>query len=380
MAEESDLEKTEAPSERRLERAREAGQVARSRELSTLLLMLVAGATLLYGGGALVDDLERVMRAGMTLERADAFSGTAMFLRVQNLATHGLLAIAPLFAALMVAAVAGPIALGGWVFSTDALLPQFSRINPGAGLGRMVSGQGAIELGKAILKSLLLGGIGAMVLWQSRTDLLTLGEMDLGQALARVGNMIAHGLIWLCLGLALIAAVDVPIQIIRRTRSLRMTRQEVRDENRELLGDPRLKARIRALQRAAARRRMMAQVPKADVVVVNPEHYAVALQYRETMRAPRVIAKGTDLIAARIREIAGEHRIPLLEAPPLARALYRHTELDQEIPVALYEAVAQVMAYTMQLRRWRDWGGASPILPTDLPVPHELDPANGAVA
>jgi flagellar biosynthetic protein FlhB len=374
MAEENDPERTESPSERRLERAREQGQVARSRELSTFLLMVCSGAMLLGVGGSAVADLEGVMRAGLTLDHADAFRDGAMLARFQDLSVHAMAALMPLFLALIVTAIGAAVLLGGWVFSSSTFAPQFSRINPGAGLSRMVSGQGAIELAKAILKSVLLAAIGAGLLWQSRADLLNLGAMDLNVALAKLGATISRGLLWLCGGLAIIAMVDVPVQILRRLRSLRMTRQEVRDENRELLGDPRLKARIRNLQRTAARRRMMAQVPKADVVVVNPSHFAVALEYKESMRAPRVIAKGVDLIALRIREIATENNVPLMEAPPLARALYRHTEIDQEIPVALYEAVAQVMAYTMQLRRWRSAGGASPLLPHDLPIPDGLDP------
>ncbi len=374
MADDSDLDRTESPSERRLERARDSGQVARSRELSTFILMAGAAGVLYYTGAGMLDGMRLIMAHGLTLSRGELFGASTLGLRFSELTWQALLVLAPLFIALALGAIGASLLLGGWVFSAEAFAPQYGRIDPLAGIKRMFSLHGATELGKALLKATLLSAIGAWVLWDARSTLDSLGRMPLGPALREMGHLLASGLLWMCLGLAAVALVDVPLQLTRLTRMLRMTRQEVRDENRELLGDPRLKARIRSLQRAAARRRMMAQVPKADVVVVNPSHFAVALLYRESMRAPRVVAKGRDILALRIRELATENRVPILEAPPLARALYRHTELDDEIPVALYEAVALVMAYTYQLRRYRQSGGAIPLLPPDLPVPDGLDP------
>ncbi|MGI9025394.1 MAG: EscU/YscU/HrcU family type III secretion system export apparatus switch protein, partial [Burkholderiaceae bacterium] len=219
----------------------------------------------------------------------------------------------------------------------------------------------------------LLGAIGGWILWSHRDAFAGLGAMSLTASLSTLGQIMVRDFLLLTGGLALIAAADAPLQLWRHHKALRMTRQELRDEARESEGDPAQKARIRSLQRQAAQRRMMAEVPKADVIVVNPTHYAVAIAYNASMRAPRVVAKGSALIALRIREVGSEHRVPILEAPPLARALFKHTELGREIPLALYEAVALVMAYVFQVKRFRTHGGEYPSTPAGLPVPAELD-------
>lgn len=373
-ASDSDLERTESPSAHRLQKAREEGQVARSRELSTLFL--IGGATLVFfvQGATVVDGLAATMRRGLSLTHRDAMDPHVMLTRLAFLCQHALWSLSPLFAVLIVLSLLASVALGGWTFAPDALMPNFGRLSPQSGLKRIVSINGLSELGKAILKTIVLGAVGTWLLWAMRDAVLALGRQDVSAALGTLGGLVGHTLLVLCGGLALLAALDVPLQLYQHHHRLKMTRQEVIDENKQQEGDPRVKARIRQAQRAMARRRMMAAVPKADVVVVNPTHYAVALVYNERMRAPKVVAKGTDLIAARIRELATEHRVPILDAPPLARALYRHTDLEQEIPGALYEAVALVMAYVFQLRRHRTEGGAYPLVPTSLPVPAGLDP------
>jgi flagellar biosynthetic protein FlhB len=239
----------------------------------------------------------------------------------------------------------------------------------------MFSSQSVVELAKAIAKCLLLGGIGYWAVSSSWNELQALPTRETGGAIMRVGALVSTGFFALVGGLVVIALIDVPWQIWHYHDQLKMTRQEVIEEHREMEGDPQLKARIRSQQREIARKRMMSAVPKSDVIITNPTHYAVALEYREgSMRAPKVVAKGMNLIAQRIREIGSEHGVPMLEAPPLARALYRYAEIGNEIPPALYTVVAQVLAYVYQVQRYRAQGGAVPRAPLDLAVPRELDP------
>lgn len=380
MAQDSDLERTEAPSQRRLDKARENGQVARSRELSTFLLCAGAAIYFLAYGSKMIEQMRNNMRSGLVISRQDAFDSAAMGQRLEVFAAEALGDLVPFFIALTVLAILAALVVGGWMFSSGAFMPNPGRLNPLEGLKRMVSKNGLGELAKAIAKTLVLGALGTWLLWDMRTTLVSLGNQDVVSGLAVLGNLLARALFWMCAGLALIALGDVPMQIQRHRGQLKMTKQDVRDEQREAEGDPQVRARVRRMQRAMARRRMMAAVPKADVVVVNPTHYAVALVYSQTMRAPRVVAKGGDELALRIRDIAAQHRVPVLDAPPLARALFRHTEVGQDIPAALYEAVALVMAYIFQLRRFNTYGGPYPLKPATLPVPGELDPGVEALA
>ena len=373
MSESSDLEKTESPSPRRLAKAREEGQVARSRELMTFLALLASGVGFSAMGGQWVAHTTTALKGSLVLSRRDAFDPLALGERLTSFATDALLAIAPMLLLIAGAAVAGSALLGGFLFSTKAFTLDLSRLSPVKGLKRTWSIDGLTELGKAMIKSVLLGGIGGWILWTDREAFAGIGAMSLGASMTLLGELIVKDFLLLTVGLAIIAGIDAPVQLWRHHKSLKMTKQELRDEARESEGDPAQKARIRSLQRQAAQRRMMAEVPKADVIVVNPSHYSVAIAYNATMRAPRVLAKGSALTALRIREIAAEHRIPILEAPPLARALYKHTDLGREIPIALYEAVALVMAYVFQLKRYRTQGGAYPNAPVGLPVPADLD-------
>jgi flagellar biosynthesis protein FlhB len=261
------------------------------------------------------------------------------------------------------------------------LLPKFSKLDPIAGIGRMFSTHSLVELLKAVAKAALVGVVGAWVIWHNKDAVMLLMTQPLAVAIPQLGN-----LMWACFlaimgGMLLIAAVDVPFQLYEHNKKLMMTKEEVRQEAKESEGNPEVKGRIRRLQREMAQRRMMSEIPTADVVVTNPTHYSVALKYSETgMRAPIVVAKGSHLTAARIREIATENNVPILEAPPLARALYKHTEIGDVIPEALYTAVAEVLAYIYQLRRYNKEGGEQPSEPHDLPVPAELDPANSIPA
>jgi flagellar biosynthetic protein FlhB len=265
--------------------------------------------------------------------------------------TSAVIAVLPVFGALVGLVLLSSVLLGGWNFSPRALTPDFSRLSPLAGLKRLFGLRGVSELGKALLKFLMVGGVCAAVVAWLFSDVLALARMSPQAAIGRGVGLLSWAFVWLCASLALVAMVDVPLQLFQFKRALRMTRQEVRDESKELDGRPETKQRIRQMQQTLARRRMMHKVPTADVVIVNPTHFAVALKYDPNkMRAPRVLAKGVDLVAQNIRRIAEEHRVPVFESPKLARALYRSTDLNKEIPAGLYVAVAQVLSYIFRLR------------------------------
>lgn len=380
MSEQSDLERTEPATPKRLEKAREEGQVARSQELTTFALLMVAAAGLVFLGADLMDKLLRIMKVGMQLERELAFQPDLMLIRFYELALEGLIAIAPLLFLLIIVAFFAPMLLSGWMISAKALMPKFDRINPIAGFGRIFSMRSLVELVKAIAKTIVIGGVAALIIWHNKEEVMALLTVPVDSGISQTGEYLAMSFLLTVGAMALIAVIDVPFQIWDHAKQQRMTKEEVRKEQKEDEGDPFIKARIRGLQREAARRRMMAEIPNADVIVTNPTHYAVALKYKsETMRAPTVVAKGVHLLAARIRELAEEHRIPILEAPPLARALYYHAELESEIPEKLYTAVAEVLAYVFQLRRYNEYGGNAPVPPADVPVPDGLDQPGHAV-
>jgi flagellar biosynthetic protein FlhB len=351
MADDSAQDKDLPASQRRRQQAREKGQVARSRDLTSSLLLLGVAALASGLGGWFYASAQSLLHAGLTVPAQAAHDPQAMLHAVAHLLRSGVLLLAPVLALTFVLAAAGGVAMGGWVFSTTALAPDFSRLDPVKGLQRMLSLTGLGELVKAVLKALVVGAVVVLVLWQQRGSLLGLLQVEPALAQTQLGLLAARAFLWMAAGTLLVAAIDVPWQLFQMNRQLRMSRQELQDELRESEGNPQIKQKLRALQRERARKRMMAAVPKADVVVTNPTHYAVALAYEEGKnRAPVVLAMGADRVAARIRDIAAEHGVPVVEAPPLARALYHHAELEQEIPVQLYNAVALLLAYVFQLR------------------------------
>ncbi|MGF6569864.1 flagellar biosynthetic protein FlhB [Paraburkholderia fungorum] len=374
MAEDSDLEKTEAATPRRLQKAREEGQVARSRELSTFAL-LSAGFFGVWGmSGSIGEHFQGMLRASLTFDHASAFETSRMLIGAGAAVREGFYALMPILAFTGLAALLAPMALGGWQLSAAGLEPKFSRLDPIAGLGKMFSINGPIQLGMSLAKTLVVGIIGGTAIWNRREEILALATQPLNLALANSVHLIGVCCGMTVAGMLVVAGLDVPYQLWQFHKKLRMTKEEVKREHKESEGDPHIKGKIRQQQRAAARRRMMTNVPKADVVVTNPTHFAVALQYTDgEMRAPKVVAKGVNLVAARIRELAAENNVPLLEAPPLARALYHNVELNQEIPGPLYGAVAEVLAWVFQLRRFNTEGGVKPVAPTGLDVPEELD-------
>ncbi len=378
MAEESDLEKSEQPSQRRLDQAREKGQVARSHELSTFSLLMAGGVSLWLMGGHLNAQMVNLLQDGMTISPDLVFRPELLIPHLYDLSVRVLMIFAPVLALMLLTALVSPLFLNGWLFSTEALIPQFSRMNPITGIGRMFSTNALVELAKAFGKAIVVGGIAAWVMWRHLGDALQLATLSISSAISEMGYLVGGSFLAIVGGMVLIVAIDVPFQLYTHNKKMMMTKEEVRQEHKETEGNPQIKMRIRSMQREAARRRMMSAIPTADVVVTNPTHYAVALKYSDRgMRAPEVVAKGSDLLAQRIREIAQESGVPILEAPPLARALHKHTDIGESIPEALYTAVAEVLAYVYQLKRYQEEGGSRPAEPGGLPVPSELDPLNG---
>lgn len=370
MAENDDQERTEQPSEKRLKDAREKGDVPRSRDLSGSVVVLAGVAALMSGGEASMQHVRKIYGLGLSYGR-DALFSDQLPGRMLSLAMHEALALfAPVALATVLASLAAPVLLGGINFSAEALQPKFERLDPIAGLGRIFAMRGLVELGKSLLKLLLIGGVLVMVLKNWQLDLMSTGHGDVGRGAVKAMSLLGHGALLFGSVLALIGGADALYQKFDHTKRLRMTRQELKDESKESDGNPELKGRIRQMQFQMARRRMMQELPKADVLITNPSHFAVALRYDDSrMGAPRVIAKGMDELALQIRLVASSHRIPVVEAPPLARALYATTQLDREIPSALYVAVAQVLAYVFQLKQAVARGDAPPKAPQP-----EVDP------
>lgn len=375
MAEsESGQDKTEDPTDKRKKDSREKGEIARSKELNTLATMLAgAGGLLIYGGG-LAQDLLEIMRLNFSLPREVLLTPGAMGQYLLHSGKIAILAVQPILLTLLLAAFLGPVSLGGWLFAGSSLAPKFSRMNPAAGLKRMFSSSALIELLKALAKFLLILFVALSVLRSDIDDLLRIAHEPLEQAIIHSVQLVGWSTLWMACGLILIAAVDVPVQLYQSHKKLLMTKQEVRDEHKDQEGKPEVKQRIRQLQRDMSQRRMMAAIPDADVVITNPTHYAVALKYDpDKGGAPMLIAKGSDFLALKIREIAVANEVLLLESPALARSIYYSTELDQEIPGGLYLAVAQVLAYVYQIRQHRAGKGKRPDpLKDDLPIPPDL--------
>ncbi|WP_248799555.1 flagellar biosynthesis protein FlhB [Pseudomonas sp. MWU13-2105] len=375
MAEsESGQDKTEDPTEKKKRDAREKGEVARSKELNTFAVMMAGAGALLVFGGALAQNLAELMRLNFSLTREVVVDQRYMAIFLLHSGEMAIWAVQPILLTILFAAFVGPISLGGWLFSASSLAPKFSRMNPLPGIKRMVSIKALMELLKAIGKFVIVLFVGLSVLSSDIDDLVRIAHEPLELAIIHSLQVVGWSTLWMSLGLLIIAAVDVPVQLYEAHQRLLMTKQEVRDEHKDQEGRPEVKQRIRQLQREMSQRRMMAAIPEADVVITNPTHYAVALKYdAEKGGAPVLLAKGSDFLALKIREIAVEHEIMLLESPALARSIYYSTELDQEIPAGLYLAVAQVLAYVFQIRQYRAGKGKRPDpLKGDLPIPPDL--------
>jgi flagellar biosynthetic protein FlhB len=368
-------DRTEQATPKRRRESRKRGEVPRSRELGAAAVVGAAAVTVLGAGHRIAAGAAQLMHGLLDFDAATLAQPQSLPAALGKAWLQALLLCAPLFVACAAAALLAPILLGGWNFSVQALRPDFGRLNPGSGLGRIFSSHGVVELLKGLAKVVWIGGVGALYLWGHRGALAGLSAESAESAIGDGVALVLGAGSWMALTLLAVAAFDVPYQLWSYAKRLRMSKQEVRDEFKQSEGRPEVKAKLRRLQMEMAKRRMMEKVPTADVVVTNPTHYAVALKYSGAdMRAPQVVAKGAGEIAAVIRELAVQHGIPLVSAPPLARALYRSVDLEREIPSALYAAVARVLTYVYQLRSWRG-GTRPPQAPQIEPVPGgEPDP------
>ena len=367
-ASDSDLEKTELPSQHKLDQAREEGHVPRSRELSACLSLLSIGGILWLAGSSLQAELSLSLQDSLSFNHTLATDPGRLCEQVAHTISRLIWRCLPWSVAVFLLNLLAPFMAGGWLFSFKHLGPRFSRLDPIAGIGRLVSAESMMELGKAMIKVSLVGGVAWLALSQEIDKMSGMASLGVGQQSRELADLLISVFLSMAGTLGLIAALDVRLQRWRHTRQLMMTRDELRREHREHEGNPEVKGRLRSLQREMARRRMMAAIPSADVVITNPTHYAVAISYAESSNsAPRVVAKGIDQLAAKIRQRAEDHHIPLLASPSLARALYWHVEIGDAIPEKLYTAVAQVLAYVFQLR-----AGHAPEQLGHLAVPEDL--------
>jgi flagellar biosynthesis protein FlhB len=378
-------DRTEQPSAKRLEDARARGQVPRSRELGMTAVVLAGAGALLIGRAHFAGGLAELFEAGLIRPRAALLDTESLPLALGQGLLAGLSIVLPIALATLAAAVLGTIALGGWAFSGEALSFDVGRLNPVRGLARIFGWNGLVELAKALAKFGVVAAVAGILLWRLAGDFLGLGQLTLEAAIGRSAWLAGMSMAGLAASLMLIAAADVPFQFWHHRRQLRMTKQEAKDEQKETEGRPEVRSRIRSLQRALATRRMMVDVPKADLVAMNPTHYAVALRYdASSMKAPRVVAKGADLIALQIRRVAEAHEVPIFEHREFARALYFTSDIGREISPRLYVAVAQVLTYIYQLTGRRVPGGkerlapgAKPVRPTLTIDPELLAPRRG---
>ena len=372
MAEDSDQEKTEEPTAKRLADARKKGQIARSKELNTFIMLITSAVLLLVLGQHIGKGLIAMMQTEFQPSRDTIFSAESPLIHLKRVLIDGVLLIAPFMGAMVIAAIVGPLALGGWVFSWEAIAPKLDKLNPIKGIPRLFAMRGLIELVKALLKFLLIFLVAVILYERFLDEFIGLSAEPLDQAILHAADVIGFCFLILSASLLLIVLFDVPFQLWDHSKKLKMTLQEIKDEMKETEGSPETKGRQRRVQMDMAQKRMMEQVPTADVIVTNPTHFAVALKYEQNATAaPTVVAKGTDLIAAQIRNVAIGADVPLVAAPPLARALYYSTELKQEIPQGLFLAVAQILAYVYQLKTAKTYGWEGPLPPGDLPVPEE---------
>jgi flagellar biosynthetic protein FlhB len=363
-------EKTEEATPKRLEKSREEGQIARSKELNTSAVLLAGTGGLIAFGGMISQSMERMMRFNFSFDRGLIVSDSLMIAYLSRSFYEVSQGLLPLFLLLLVAAIVGPIGLGGWLLSGKAMMPKFSRLNPLEGIKRMFSARSLMELFKSMAKVAVVGTLAVLMIVYYQKQMFAISFESIDSALVHAASIIGWAALALAASTILIAIVDVPFQIWDHQKKLKMTMQEVKDEMKDSEGKPEVKGRIRQLQREMAQARMMSKVPEADVVITNPTHYSVALKYdTEGNGAPVVVAKGADFAAFKIREVAAAHDVTMFAAPPLARAIYYTTELDEEIPEGLYLAVAQVLAYVFQLKSYRPGKGRKPKAPGDFDIP-----------
>lgn len=377
MSEDSDQEKTEEPTSKRLDDARKKGQIARSREFNTFAMLIASAGLLLVLGKQMGNGLLHIMQTQFQLSRDVIFDPESPVIYLKQAMLDGVILIAPFMAVMVIVAILAPLILGGWVFTWEAVTPKFEKLDPLKGLARMFALHGLIELGKALLKLVLIVIVAYVLGKHFLGELTGLHAEPLQQSIGHALDIIGFCFLVLCASLIVVVTVDVPYQLYDHSKKLKMTLQEIKDEMKESEGSPEVKARQRRTQMSMAQNRMMAEVPKADVIITNPTHFAVALKYDTSSNAaPKLVAKGADLIAAHIRSLAAGAKVPLVASPPLARALYYSTEIDKEIPKGLYLAVAQVLAYVYHLKTARENHWDEPLPPANIKVPDEFKQGN----
>lgn len=374
MAEDSDLERTEPASARRLQLARDEGNIPRSRELSTFAVTMTGVALIMILGSKLADSLMTTMKQVFTFDQSTLRQTGPALLRLKEAILATGWELLPMLGGLALVAALTPLLVGGWNFTTKSIQPNFGKLNALTGLRRLFSVTSATEGLKAILKSMLIGGVATWIIWQQRAEIIGLIKLPLETGIAKMAQMLVHTFFIVTSAMLLLVIIDIPFQLWHYHKQLRMTKEEVKQEFKEMEGSPEVKGRIRQLQREAARKRMMQEIPSANVIVTNPTHYAVALRYSDAMKAPQVVAKGTLKLAERIIDTGQEHKVMVMRSPRFARALYFHAELGEDIPSKLYSAAAQVLAYVYQLKVYQENGGFMPVYPDNLDVPPELDP------
>lgn len=375
MAESDGQEKTEQPTEHRLQKAREKGQIPRSKELGTAAVLLSGALGLMMFGDALGLAMTKMFARNFSFDREMLFDPNTMMAALGSSVLGIMLPLLGFYAVVLVAALVGNSLLGGVNFSTQAMMPKLNKMSPAKGFKRMFGVQSMVELVKSIAKVVFIASLAISILWGQFDNILRLSNETLPTAMVDALALLLRMGLLLCMALLPIVAIDVPFQIWNHTRQLKMTLQEVKDEYKNTEGKPEVKGRIRQMQQEMANRRMMADVPEADVVIVNPTHYSVALRYDKFTpgSAPKVVAKGLDEVALKIQEIAREYEVPIISSPALTRAIYHSTKIEQEIPDGLFVAVAQVLAYVFQLNSWRKGRGQRPTpLKADLPIPDEF--------
>ena len=374
MAESSDgQEKTELPTEKRIKESREKGQVARSKELGTFAILIGAGASFLIMGGSMLEGLLALIHEALTPSRDLIFDPDRFFAHLLGMILETILVLAPFFAVMVVAAIVSGTIMSGWNFSTKAFAFKANKLDPIKGIGRIFGWKGLVEMLKSFAKFLLVAIVATVLLRSQANELIGLGGEALPQALSHMASILSWDFLIVSASLLLVVAVDIPFQLWDHQRQMKMTKQEIKEEGKQTEGSPEVKGRQRRIQMEMAQQRMMDAVPDADVVITNPTHYAIALKYDSVqMAAPQLVAKGSDLVAGQIRAIAKEHDVPIVSAPPLARAIFYSTKLEQAIPEGLYRAVAQILAYIFQLKQSEGYDKPSASILNDLPIPDDL--------
>jgi len=373
MAEESFQERTEEATPKRKSESREKGQVVRSRELSTMIVLMVSSLAILFLGDVAVKGLSSVMEKNFSLTRDAIFDTSFMLTMLLSSFEESIYSVLPFIVLVLMAAIFSPLLIGGWSFSLKAMAFKWEKMDPIKGVGRIFSMKGLMELVKALGKFLVVLSVATMLIWTNAEEIFSVGKLDVEQSMVSMSSQLAWSLLIISSALIVIALIDVPFQIWDHAKQLKMTRQEVKDEMKQTEGSPEMKRAVQERQHELSRRRMMEEVPKADVIITNPTHYSVALKYdQDKTQAPVVVAKGKDLIAFQIRNVANANNIPIVSAPPLSRAIYYSTDLKKEIPSGLFLAVAQVLAYVYKLKAKGAWSSKKDHSMDDLPVPDEL--------